>query len=170
MYCINGTSCSSLLIESTDSMTTDYRLYDISYNLLVRRTSLLSAYSSVIGTMNKKREERMMIMMTSIMQQAMAAISGFGLPLVPYGPNIGPSISGVRYQPGPPAPPPTSSPQFSIDVPDSPFHVPNCSESLIYIYMFRTVTQPLSRCATGYPVIQPDIQLRNRVRHDASRG
>ena len=35
---------------------------------------------------------------------------------------------------------------------------------------FRTVTQPLSNCATGYPVIQPDIQLHNRVRHDASRG
>ena len=39
------------------------------------------------------------------------------------------------------------------------------AKSRIVVYMFRTVTQPLSRCATGYPVIQPDIQLRNRVHH-----
>ena len=65
----------------------------------------------------------MMMMMMSMMQQVMEAISGFDTHL-------------VRYQPDPPAPPPTPSPRFSIDDPDSPFHVLNCSESLIYIYIY----------------------------------
>ena len=65
----------------------------------------------------------MMMMMMSMMQQVMEAISGFDTHL-------------VRYQPDPPALPPTPSPRFSIDDPDSPFHVLNCSESLIYIYIY----------------------------------